>query len=145
MEKHITMLGMRTDVRALLSASDAFLLSSLSEGIPVTILEAMASGVPVAATNVGGVSEILDDSVTGLLAPPADARRLADALLRLVQEPKLASSIAAAAKEVVHSRFSEPSMIAAYDQVYREVADTPANRSRKRQRQQVARPVAAKT
>jgi sugar transferase (PEP-CTERM/EpsH1 system associated) len=130
-EDRVTMLGLRTDVRRLLCGADAFLLTSLSEGVPVTILEAMAAGVPVIATNVGGVPEIIEDSVTGLLVPAADAQGIADALLRMACDPILASSIAAAASQRVRTRFSEKSMISTYDQIYRELSESARIRVRR--------------
>ena len=101
----------RRDVPRLLAAADVFLLTSVSEGIPVTILEAMAAGVPVVATNVGGVPELLNDRVTGLLAPAGDAASLADALLRLAGDPVLRGQFAEQARRHAESEFSESRMI----------------------------------
>ena len=117
----VTMLGMRNDVPRLLAAADAFLLTSLSEGIPVTVLEAMAAGVPVVSTNVGGVPEIVQDGITGLLAPSRDAARLADALVRLAENPTLRAELARSARNRVERQFSEQVMIASYDRIYREM------------------------
>ena len=75
---HVSLLGRRQDVPRLLPASDVLLLTSISEGIPLTVIEAMAAGRPVVATNVGGVGEIVEDGTTGLLAPPGDDARLAE-------------------------------------------------------------------
>jgi glycosyltransferase involved in cell wall biosynthesis len=121
LRQRVTMLGLRNDVRTLLAATDAFLLTSVSEGIPVTVLEAMAAGVPVVATNVGGLPELVCDGTTGLLAPPGDASKLAEAILRLADAPALASQLAARAKRRVEMEFSESRMIEAYGRIYAEM------------------------
>src|SRR5262249_6732503 len=79
----VRFLGLRNDVPQLLRASDAFLLTSQNEGIPLTVLEAMAAGLPVVSTAAGGVGELVIDGKTGLLAPVGDADTLARHLLRL--------------------------------------------------------------
>jgi L-malate glycosyltransferase len=117
----VAMLGPRRDVPRLLAAADVFLLTSVSEGIPVTILEAMAAGVPVVATNVGGVPELLNDGVTGLLAPAGDAASLADALLRLAGDPVLRGQFAERARRHAESEFSESRMIQRYDSIFQEM------------------------
>jgi len=118
----VTMLGMRGDVRRLLlSAADAFLLTSVSEGIPVTILEAMAAGVPVVSTAVGGVPELIEHGKTGLLAPAGDAASLSESLVRLAGDDDLRRRLAAAAHQRAIARFSEAQMIGHYDRIYREM------------------------
>ena len=74
---HVRFLGSRRDIPRLMSAADVFLLSSISEGIPLTFIEAMAAGLPVVTTNVGGSAEVVLDGVTGLLAPAQDDAQLA--------------------------------------------------------------------
>ncbi|MEX2317849.1 MAG: glycosyltransferase [Pirellulales bacterium] len=118
LQERVTMLGMRSDVRQLLAAADMFLLSSVSEGIPVTILEAMAAGVPVVATAVGGVPELIRHEEHGLLAPAGDAAGLADALVRLAREPELRARFARNARLRAATDFSEQSMITHYDRIY---------------------------
>jgi glycosyltransferase involved in cell wall biosynthesis len=119
--QRVTMLGLRNDVRNLLAAADAFLLTSVSEGIPVTVLEAMAAEVPVVATNVGGLPELVCDGTNGLLAPPGDASKLAEAILRLTDAPALAGQLASRAKRRVEMEFSESGMIGAYERIYAEM------------------------
>lgn len=80
------LLGYRSDVADILGASDIFVLSSESEGLPVSIMEAMAAGLPVVATAVGGVPEAVEDGVTGRVVPPKDAERLARAILEIVAD-----------------------------------------------------------
>jgi glycosyltransferase involved in cell wall biosynthesis len=77
-------LGLRDDVPDLLAASDAFVLSSRWEGSPNVVLEALAAGVPVAATDVGGVRELVHDGRSGFLVPPGDVAALAGAMDRLM-------------------------------------------------------------
>lgn len=121
LQQRVRMLGQRRDVPELLAAADAFLLSSLSEGIPVTIIEAMAAGLPVASTKVGGVPEVIDDEVTGLLAPPGDAPKLAAAIVRLASDVALRTKLAANGKVRAESRFSETEMVQRYDRIYAEM------------------------
>lgn len=117
----VSMLGTRRDVNAMLSASDIFLLTSVSEGIPVTILEAMAAGVPVVATEVGGVPELVDDGVTGFLAPASDSAALADSIVRLCASAELRRSVAERARQRVASDFSQSTMIDEYARLYQEM------------------------
>lgn len=97
----VTLLGPRTDVAALLPGFDAFVLSSRWEGLPRVVVEAMAVGVPVVATDVGGINEAVTDGESGLLAPAGDAEALARAVLRVFDEPGLAHRLRGAAGERV--------------------------------------------
>jgi glycosyltransferase involved in cell wall biosynthesis len=85
----VRLLGERTDVPVLLAGSDVFVLSSTSEGLPLSVEEAMAAGLPVVASAVGGVPELVVDGETGYLVPPGDAERLAEALGSLLDDPAL--------------------------------------------------------
>lgn len=91
----VSMLGQRADVRALVARADIVVLSSDSEGTPNALLEAMASGVPVVATRVGGVQDLVGEDA-GLLVPYGDAAALAEALSRLIRDPSLRSTVGAA-------------------------------------------------
>jgi glycosyltransferase involved in cell wall biosynthesis len=84
--------------------SDVFVLSSLSEGMPRVILEAMASGIPIVSTDVGGLSEILTNGKTGILVPSRDSKALAGGMIRLVSSPLMAQKIAGNALKVVRER-----------------------------------------
>ena len=86
-------LGQRQDVPDLLNAMDIFVLPSYSEGVSLALLEAMAAGLPVIATAVGGLPEVVEDGVTGLLIPPRDAEALAGALERLLADPAWARKL----------------------------------------------------
>jgi glycosyltransferase involved in cell wall biosynthesis len=118
LQKQVKMLGMRTDVPQLLAGADLFLLTSVSEGIPVTILEAMAAGVPIVSTAVGGIPELIQPEAHGLLAPAGDAAGLADALVRLAGDQQLRTRFAANARQRVTADFSERGMIDQYDEIY---------------------------
>jgi len=118
---HVTLLGQRHDVPRLLAASDLCLLSSRSEGIPLTLIEAMAAGVPVVATNVGGVGEVINDGETGLLAPSGDDEALAAAVLRITREASLRDRLVAAAYLKANKGYSEEKMHGAYARLYEEV------------------------
>ena len=84
------MAGFQTEVRPYYSLGTLLALPSHSEGSPNVVLEAMAAGLPIAATAVGGVPEILEEGVTGLMVPPGDPQALADAMLRILRDKALA-------------------------------------------------------
>jgi glycosyltransferase involved in cell wall biosynthesis len=118
---HVRLLGLRKDVARLVPAADLFLLTSLSEGIPLTLIEAMAAGLPVVATDVGGVSEVVADGRTGALAPARDDARLAEHCLRLAADPVLRAAMGRRGRERAAERFAEPQMHAGYRQLYEEM------------------------
>ncbi len=117
----IHLLGARTDVADLLHASDAVTLTSRLEGIPLALQEAMAAGRAVVATRVGGVPGMIDDGVTGLLAPVGDVAALADAYRRLRDEALLRVALGAAAARWAAERFGIDSTVAGYELLYDEV------------------------
>ncbi len=105
----------------LLAAADVFLLTSISEGIPLTVIEAMSAGLPVVSTAVGGVGEIVVDGESGLLAPAGDDRGLAGHVLRLGDDPELRRRLGEQGRERARARFSEEQMHAGYLRLYREM------------------------
>ena len=117
-EKHIQFLGRRSDIDDLLSAADFFVLPSDIEGLPMAILEAMAHGLPIVASNVGGIPEIIDDEREGLLFPAGDATALAFAIRRLASDPFLRRRLGDAARQRVSAQFSLNAMVRKYDDVY---------------------------
>lgn len=118
LDNHIRLLGLRHDVPRLLAAADTFLLTSISEGIPLTLIEAMAAGLPVVSTDVGGVREIVEHAVTGFLAPAGDDAALRDALVTIAASSDRREHFAAAARNRAEDRFSERQMMDAYRRVY---------------------------
>lgn len=118
--ERVSFLGFRRDVPALLARADAFVLSSLWEGMPMAAVEAMAAGVPVVATHVGGTADAVEDQVTGMLVPPADPGALASALRTLLTDRTRAQQLAETAHLRVRRRFSRDAMVAATRQVYLE-------------------------
>lgn len=110
--------GERADVADIMRGLDCFVLPSLGEGISNTILEAMATRLPIVATRVGGNGELIEPGMTGLLVPPADVEALAEALLRYCRDRALARRHAKAARRVAESRFSLARMVTDYSNLY---------------------------
>lgn len=117
----VTFLGYRDDVCDLLTTCDLFVLPSLFEGLPLSVLEAMAAGKPVVATAIGGTDEAIAQGHTGLLVPPGDPVALAAAIRTVLSNPKLARRLAAAAKARVHEHFSADAMIQKVTNIYEEI------------------------
>ena len=110
--------GARNDVADLMSGFDLFVLPSLAEGISNTILEAMASGLPVLATNVGGNAELVDDKNTGKLVESSDIESMARAILDYYHAPELAKKNGLAGRKRVEELFSLNAMINNYAKIY---------------------------
>ena len=110
--------GARADIAAVLRTFSIFALPSLAEGTPVSMLEAMACGLPVVASRVGGIPEVVDEGVQGLLVPVGDVGALADALARYAQDDSLRAAHGRAARARVEDRFSLRAMVAAYGALY---------------------------
>ena len=121
LEQQVRLLGHRPDVETVLAALDVFVLSSASEGLSNTILEAMATGVPVVATAVGGADELVIDGSTGLLVPPKDPQALAAALARMLRDLPAAHEMGCAGRRRVESSFDVARMIDCYESLYHEV------------------------
>jgi sugar transferase (PEP-CTERM/EpsH1 system associated) len=110
--------GIRHDVPRLLRALDAFALSSLSEGLPISVLEAMAAGLPVVATNVGMLPELLREGENGFLVAPGDVAALAKRLELLVTKHDLADRLGVAGKQLVQCDYSLAAMLRHYEELY---------------------------
>ena len=115
-------LGSRADAADLLSASDVMLMASRTEGMPGSLIEAGMAGLPVVAYAVGGVSEVVEHGVTGLLVPPGDIEALTDALLQLVKDGAARRAMGRAAQQRCRSNFDIRVVAPRYVQLYREVA-----------------------
>jgi glycosyltransferase involved in cell wall biosynthesis len=107
----IHLLGLRNDVQELMSGADVFALSSIDEGLPNVVLEAMSAGTPVVAADAGGTSEIITDGENGFVVPVRDAPALAERIGRLVDDGDLSSRIGSEGTRTVQERFSVPRMV----------------------------------
>ena len=117
----VSFLGYRADAVALMRAMDIFVLASTHETFGLTVAEALAQEVPVVAADVGGIPEIVEDGVSGLLASPGDPGDFADKTLRLLADPALARQLAQQGSRDVRARFSCQQMLAATESLYRAV------------------------
>lgn len=116
----VVMTGVRNDIPRVLAASDIMVMPSIIEGLPNAILEAMAAGLPVVATDVGGHPEIIEDGRTGLLVPPGNGEALVRAMERLSDDPGLCREMGAAGREKVTGAFTHMMMDAAFSSLYEE-------------------------
>jgi sugar transferase (PEP-CTERM/EpsH1 system associated) len=124
--RHVTLLGYRSDVPAVLAAAGQFVLPSLSEGVSLTLLEAMATALPVVATRVGGTPEIVEDGATGWLVPAGEPGAIAEAMLRLARHPAQAARMGRAGRSRVEQRFSLVSTVSHYQDLYSGLLDSRA-------------------
>jgi glycosyltransferase involved in cell wall biosynthesis len=124
LNKRVLFLGYRQDVPDLLACCDLFVLPSLFEGLPLSILEAMAANKPVVASAVGGNDEAIVHGETGLLVPPANPTALAAAIQTVLSNSDLSRRLAAAGKARVHEHFSAEAMVRQVAHIYEEVLST---------------------
>jgi glycosyltransferase involved in cell wall biosynthesis len=123
---HVIFTGFRADVPALLAMMDCFVLASTrTEGVPQSLLQAFAAGVPVVASDIGGVPEVVADGVTGLLAESGSARALAAGIARVLEDAPAAARRAEAARALVEERFSHATSIGRLLQLYGELLGAP--------------------
>jgi glycosyltransferase involved in cell wall biosynthesis len=101
-----------------LAQADIFVLPSRSEAFPNAVLEAMAAGLPIVASGVGGILELVDAGKTGVLVPPGDPQPLGDAICRLMANPAYAAQLGGAARDEALARYSFDRMVAAFESVY---------------------------
>jgi glycosyltransferase involved in cell wall biosynthesis len=126
--ERVRLIGFRSDVPALLAAADLFCLTSRREGVPIAILEAMAAGKAVVATDVGGVGELVVAGETGLLAPAGDDAALADCLLGLLNDRDLCAAFGRAGQERAYAHFTLERAAREIAAVYHELlAERPAS------------------
>lgn len=119
--ERVRLLGEREDIPDLLAAADLFLLASHKEGLPRAIIEAMMVGLPVVATQVGGVPELVEHGRTGFLIPPGDPQALAQAVQSLLENPTLARRMGGAGQQKALREFTLDQMCARTYRVYQEV------------------------
>lgn len=121
--ERVTFAGLQTDVRPFLEAMDLFLISSEHEGLPLALLEAMAMRLPVVATAVGGIPEVVEPGVSGMLVPFGDPAALAAAAAELLADPARRAALGEAARWRVEERFSIERMARELEAIYTQVAD----------------------
>ena len=118
--QRVRFLGARSDVPAILNASDVFVLASHYEGNPLSVMEAMAAGLPPVCTAVGGVPELIQHGHTGFLVPPNNQAALSQTLQLLIEDTALRTQIGQAAQEHAQTHFDIAVMVRAYEQFYSE-------------------------
>jgi glycosyltransferase involved in cell wall biosynthesis len=125
LEKHVLLPGFRTDVLGCIKSFDLFVMSSVTEGLGTSLLDAMACSRPIVATLAGGIPEVVDDGVTGLLVPPRSHQTMADAIVSLLADRSKRTTMGEAGFGRVNARFTVEKMIAGTAAVYARVAGTP--------------------
>jgi glycosyltransferase involved in cell wall biosynthesis len=120
-------LGFRSDVAELYRALDIYVLTSHSEGFPLSTIQALASGLPVVATRCGGPEEMVDDGVDGFLVERGSGTAVADGLARLIADPALRRRLGSRAREKAVSRFSTAAMVSGYEALYSSLVPKPAD------------------
>lgn len=123
LEKHVILAGFREDVLALHKGFDLFAMSSVTEGLGTSLLDAMAAGRPVVATSTGGIPEVVVHRETGLLVPPRDHRAMAGAIVELLRNEPLRTRMGQAGLERVRARFTVERMVAETLRVYEATVD----------------------
>jgi len=121
LQENVKLLGYRSDVRELLQLMDVFVLASTSEGLPLSVVEAHAASKPIVATNIGGLSEIVEDDKSGFLVEPKNPHILAEKLLTLIRNRTLREEMGNYGEMVVRSKFSIDTMINKYQELYGEL------------------------
>jgi glycosyltransferase involved in cell wall biosynthesis len=125
LEKHVLLAGFRPDVLSLHKAFDIFVMSSITEGLGTSLLDAMAAAKPIVASATGGIPEVVENGVTGILVPPKDDQAMADAIVRLLKDADLRQRMGLAGLARARQRFSADRMLRDTLRVYQRVALTP--------------------
>src|SRR5262249_16560139 len=125
LEKHVFLPGFRADILGCIKAFDLFVMSSVTEGLGTSLLDAMACGKAIVPTRRGGIREVVFDGQNGLLVEPRDPRALADAIVRLLSDEGRRSTLASEGARIVRERFTVERMVDETAQVYARLVDTP--------------------
>jgi glycosyltransferase involved in cell wall biosynthesis len=125
LEKHVLLPGFRTDVLGCIKSFDLFVMSSVTEGLGTSLLDAMACARPIVATRAGGIPEIVEDGVNGLLVPVRDHHALAEAIVRALKDPASRQRMGDAGLARVNERFTVERMVAETAEIYARVAGRP--------------------
>jgi glycosyltransferase involved in cell wall biosynthesis len=118
---NVLLTGYRSDVPNLLRCSDIVVLCSETESAPLTLLEGMSCGLPVIATSVGGIPEIVDDGVNGFLVPPKHPEAIAEKILELNANGELRTRLGEAARRTVLERYTADKVVRQYEETYEKV------------------------
>lgn len=118
LEQHVHLLGLRDDVPHLMAAADMVVMSSLSEGLPMAVLEAMLASKPLVCTRVGGIPDLIQHGESGLLVEPTDVSGLAHAMADVLREPQRAADMGRLAHTAAVQRYSARAMTDAYEALY---------------------------
>jgi len=125
LEKHVLLPGFRVDVLGCIKGCDLFVMSSVTEGLGTSLLDAMACSKAIVATKAGGIPEVVDDNVTGILVEPRDHHGLAAAIVKLIKDEQGRQRMATAGFERVSARFTVERMVDETAKVYARVAGRP--------------------
>jgi glycosyltransferase involved in cell wall biosynthesis len=121
LSNHVRFLGYEKNIVRFLSAIDVFILPSLTEGLPISLLEAMASGKPVIASGVGGIREVIQNNINGIVIPPMDAKAILDSIKFLYHNKEQRTRIGFEGKKHVTVNFSSEDMALAYQNLYSKI------------------------
>lgn len=121
--------GQISDVKPYYAAADLLVLPSHSEGSPYVLLEAMAAGLPIVATAVGGVPEMVEDDVSALLVPPRDPRTMSAAIARVLKDPEIAHKLTANASALIATRYSPETYVRSLVEIYSQIISSAAPRN----------------
>lgn len=114
LENRVLLLGLRSDIGDLLAAADAWVMPSLSEGLPMALLEAMFAGLPIIASHVGGIPSVIQEAITGMLVTPGDHAALAERLAHVLRDPVFAAGLGERARETARAGYSVSRMADRY-------------------------------
>lgn len=120
----VRFLGSRRDIPELLSIMDVFVLSSIEEGLPISLLEAMASATPVIATRVGSIPDVIQDQVNGVLIMPNDPNKMSEAIKHIIRDETYATKLSIQGRATINQRFSFQDTLTKYQSLYAEVIDS---------------------
>jgi glycosyltransferase involved in cell wall biosynthesis len=126
LRSRIRFLGERPDIASQLAGADLFVLPSRTEACPNAVLEAMSSGLPIVATRVGGVPELIEDGIDGLLVPADEPNELAGAIESLIEQPARADALGRAARQKAEQRFAFDRMVGGFEHLYLSALDQRA-------------------
>ena len=125
--ENVSFLGYRTDIPELLKVMDVFCLTSLREGLPIGLIEAMAAGLPVIGTNVDGIRDVIAPDVDGILVEPRDVTGLTGALTRLIGDPAWRLRLGRGGREKAERKYSLRRCVREYEQLFLTLAHAHAH------------------